>query len=100
MSDTDYLTYPAVKMAPPTTRSMSNQRLPALANMQPVAFLAVDTEKENLKLHRFPSGRARNDVLTMGVAKLGGGGMASPKSARHMEKVKHSPSMQRSFSLK
>jgi len=86
-------------MAPPT-RFIVNPRLPALTHMQPMAFIAVDTERENLKLQKFPSNRVKNDALTMGVAKLGSGGAASPKSARQVDKVKHSPSMQRSVSLK
>lgn len=71
--------------------------LPALANMQPVAFIAVDTERENLKVHNY-SKKLRQDTLAMGSAKIGLA--ASPKSARLAGKPKQSPAMQRSFSLK
>ncbi len=88
---------PPVKSSPLKTHQ---QRLPALNNMQPIAFIAVDTERENLKLHKFPSSRVKNDVLSVGGTKMSGGGVASPKSARATEKARQSPSMQRSFSLK
>ena len=87
-----------MKTAAPQSKT-NHYHLPALINMQPVAFMAVDTERENLKLHKYPK-RHKNDTLLMGSAVIGGGVIASPKSARPVEKAKQSPAMQRSFSLK